>query len=996
MKIFFRLSVFCLLITVTCSFIIFKRKHSTANSQDPPFIKPIGNAWVDSVFRTLSADDRIAQLFMVAAYSNKDQQHVDQINNLVSNYNIGGLIFFQGGPMRQAMLTNMYQSKARTPLLISIDAEWGLAMRLDSTIRFPKQMTLGALKDNTLVYKMGAEIARQCKRLGVHVNFAPVVDVNNNPNNPVINNRSFGESKTNVSEKGVAYMKGMQDNGVLANAKHFPGHGDTDTDSHKALPIIKHSRAEMDTLELFPFRALIDSGLGSMMVAHLYIPSYDTTKNLASTLSKNIVTECLQDDLCFQGLIFTDALNMKGVSSFFEPGIVDVKALLAGNDVLLFSEDVPRAIKEIKRAILKKEISQEEIDRRVKKILSVKFWAGLNHYVPVDLENLYTDLNLPSANFLDYRLFESSLTLLKNKSNLVPFIRLDTLRLAAVALNDSAPNAFQKMLGMYAPIDLYQLPKDAPAVKLDTLLKKLSGYNAVFVSVHGTNTNPEKNFGITAQTIAAVSALQQKTKVILSVFGNPYCLSKIISAENSDVVLMGYEDLELPQGLAAQLLFGAIPASGRLPVTATGSFKLGDGISTSGGLRLKYTFPEEVNIRTKDLLRIDSLALRAIQQEATPGCQILVAKNGKVIYYKSFGFHTYPQNFVLRDKPLPVNNTDLYDIASVTKVAASSLAVMKLYEEGKIDLDKKLPRYLPELKNSNKNEIGIRDMLCHRAGLQSWIPFWMNTVKDGKLMKEYYRASPEQNFSTRVAQNLYIRNDYPDTIWEQIISSQVKDGAKYVYSDLGLMITKKIVERVQPLRFDSMVTKNFYSPLGLSTMGYQPRAHFPLDRIVPTENDIKFRKQLLQGDVHDPGAAMLGGISGHAGLFSDANDLAILMQMLLNKGDYGGTKYFNPGTVTEFTRQQFPESENRRGIIFDKPETDFTKVSPAARDASPKSFGHTGFTGTCIWADPESELIFIFLSNRVNPEATVNKLADLNVRTNIQQAVYDAMKKKQN
>ena len=962
-------------------------------SSRPPFADEQSNAWVDSVFNSLTIEQRIGQLFMVAAYSNKDQAHVDQITNLVSNYNIGGLIFFQGGPVRQALLTNHYQAKAKTPLLISIDAEWGLAMRLDSTMRFPRQMTLGALQDNALIYDMGTEIARQCKRLGIHINFAPVVDVNNNPSNPVINNRSFGESKQAVTAKGIAYMKGLQDHGVLANAKHFPGHGDTDADSHKALPIVKHSRAEMDTLELFPFKGLIANGLGSMMVAHLFIPSYDTTKNTASTLSRAVVTECLQNDLCFQGLIFTDALNMKGVSSFFEPGIVDVKALLAGNDVLLFSEDVPRAILEIKKAVLKNEISQQEIDRRVKKVLSTKYWAGLSQYRPIEIAHLLSDLNASKGYNLDNKMYEQALTVLKNKNNLIPLQNLDSLRIGALAINDSGYNTFQKTLGMYAPVKTLQLGTGAPAVKLDTVLNELSKCNVVVVSVHGTNTNPDKNFGISAQTIAAVTALQQKTKVILVVFGNPYCLSKIIGAENADVLVMAYEDQEIPQSKAAQLVFGGVTALGRLPVTASSSFRLGDGIPMPAPIRLAYAMPEDVGIPSADLLRIDSLALRAIQQEAAPGCQILVAKEGKVIYYKSFGYHTYPQNFVTTEKPLPVLNTDIYDIASITKVAASALSVMKEYDDGKIELDKKLPRYLPEFKNSNKKDISIREMLTHQAGLQSWIPFWMNTAKDGKLMKEYYRAAPEQNFTTRVAQNLYIRNDYPDSIWAQIVASPVKDPGKYVYSDLGLMITQEIIEREEKQSLESFTTRQFYAPLGLSTLGFKPRQRFPLDRIVPTENDVRFRKQLIQGDVHDPAAAMKGGVSGHAGIFSNANDLAIIMQMLLNGGQYGGKRYFQEATVTEFTKQQYVENENRRGIIFDKPEVDFSKNGPTAHDASSKTFGHTGFTGTCMWADPEHQLVFVFLSNRVNPDANNSKLSDLNVRTNIQQVVYDAILK---
>lgn len=959
----------------------------TPDAGDPPFLQMKGDAeaWVDSVIASLSPDERIAQLFMVAAYSNKDQQHVSQISRLVSTYNIGGLIFFQGGPLRQAALTNLYQAMAKTPLLISIDAEWGLAMRLDSTIRFPKQMTLGAVQDDKPVYSMGSEIARECRRLGIHINFAPVVDVNNNPLNPVISNRSFGENKYTVAKKGVAYMRGLQEHGILANAKHFPGHGDTDADSHESLPVVKHSKTEMDTLELYPFRELIENGLGSMMVAHLYIPSYDTTAHLASTLSHSVVTDCLKDGLCFKGLIFTDALNMKGVSAYYDPGVVDVKALLAGNDVLLFSEDVPKAISEIKKAIRKGDITQEEIDIRVRKILSVKYWAGLSHFEPVDMNNLYEDLNRPASRLLSRQIYESSVTILRNENSTLPLAGLDTLRLASLAVGDTAVNAFQQMLGNYAPVDLYQLAKESSPARLDSILKKLEEYNAVILSIHNTSTNPAKNYGITEQAIAVINALSRKTKIIIDVFGNPYCLSRLIGCELSDALVLSYEDAEMPQEISAQVIFGAISARGKLPVTASSYFRLNDGIFTDALSRLKYTLPEEVNIRSEDLARIDSIAGRAIDLGATPGCQVLVAKDGKVIYYKSFGYHTY-------EKKIPVRNTDLYDIASVTKVSSTALAVMSLYDKGKLDLDKKVYKYLPELKTSNKKDALVREVLSHQAGLQAWIPFWMNTMAEGKLLKKYYRASPENNFSVRVAKNLYLRSDYPDTMWQQVLSSPVKDRGKYVYSDLGMMLMKKVAEKLNHQPLDSFVTKNYYAPLGLSTMGYNPRSRFPLERIIPTEKDMKFRKVLVHGDVHDPAAAMMGGVAGHAGVFSDANDLAILMQMMLQGGEYGGKRYFRKETLSEFTRQQYIENENRRGLIFDKPEVDISKSNPTAKDASSKTFGHSGFTGTCVWVDPEQNLVYVFLSNRVNPDAGNNKLANMNIRTDIHQAIYDAIR----
>lgn len=952
--------------------------------EDPPF-RNKGEAWVDSVMNSLTVEQRIGQLFMIAAYSNRGKEHVDELTNLIKNYNIGGLIFFQGGPVREAIQTNYYQSMARTPLMISIDGEWGLSMRLDSTMRFPKQMALGAIQDNKLVYDMGFEIARQCRRLGIHLNFAPVVDVNNNPLNPIINSRSFGENKFNVALKGAAYMKGMQDGLVLANAKHFPGHGDTDSDSHKTLPIIKHNAATIDSLDLYPFRELIRQGLGSMMVAHLYIPALDTTKNTASTLSKTVVTDLLKNQLDFKGLVFTDALNMKGVSAYFQPGKLDVKALLAGNDVLLFSEDVPKAIDGIVEAINNCEISIEEIDIRVRKIIEAKYWAGLNKPQTIDLNNLTPDLNAPSGQYLNRKLSEQSVTVLKNDKDLIPLKKLDTLKIASLAIGgDSTTNYFQQHLNYYAPVDLYQMAKDAPKGKIDTLLKQLEKYNLLIISIHGTSSYSYKNYGITEQESYILNTLPKKAKVILNILGIPYTLNRLVGAEEADALMISYEDLENPQIASAQIIFGAIGAQGKLPVTAA-TYKVNEGINTPGNIRLKYTFPEELGLSSADFSRIDTIVKNAINAGAFPGCQVLVAKSGKVIYSKPFGYHTYERN-------RPVQLSDIYDIASVTKIASSIMAVMNLYNNHRIDLDKKVYRYLPEIKNTNKKEIVIREMLAHQSGLPPFIPFYLKTIrKDGFLDQRIYTTEPSDSFPYRVADNLYIRKGYPDTMWSQIKSCELKEPGKYIYSDLGYYITKKIVERLSKDPLNEYVNDKFYKPLGLATMGYNPVNRFPLNRIVPTEFDTKFRKRVVHGYVHDPGAAMMGGVAGHAGIFSNANDLAVLMQMLLNGGEYAGIKYLEKETIDEFTKQQFPG--NRRGIGFDKPEPDTHKNGPTAKSASLKTFGHQGFTGTCVWVDPENELIYVFLSNRVYPEAENNKLANMNVRTDIHQAIYDAIRK---
>ncbi len=980
----FIFTIFSSFVFISVSFI--PKSTVTQNKgegQDPPFYSK-DTRWADSVFKTLSPDERLAQLFMVAAYSNKDNAHVKEIKDLIDQYKIGGLIFFQGGPVRQAIQANCYQSCSKVPLFMSIDAEWGLAMRLDSTTKFPRQMTLGAIQDDSLIYEMGFEIARQCKRLGMQINFAPVVDINNNPLNPVIGNRSFGENKYNVAKKALMYMKGMQDNQVLANAKHFPGHGDTDSDSHKTLPTIKSSRERLDTLELYPFKELIAQGLGSMMVAHLSIPALDTTRNQASTLTKKIVTGLLKDTLGFKGLVFTDALNMKGVSKFYKPGEADVKALLAGNDVLLFAEDVPTAIAEIKKAIERGDISQEEIDKRCMKILLAKQWAGLNHYSKIKLKNLYQDLNTPNAELINRKLTEASLTLLQNKNEILPLQNLDSTKIASVSLGYKGLSVFQQTLSNYASVKHFGVDKDAKVPAFDTLFAQLKNHNPIIVHINNTNNKPDKNFGLTPQVMSFLKAILKEHKVIVNVAANPYILAKLDSIQFADAVIMSYENSDYSESYAAQLIFGGVGSTGKLPVTASQDFKVGTGIDTKP-VRFKYTIPEELGFDSKKLAKIDSIAMNGIKEKVFPGCQVLVAKDGKVIYQKSFGHHTY-------DTKIKVKNTDLYDLASITKIAASTASLMKLVDEGKVNLDNPLCYYMPELEGTNKQNIVLREMMTHQAGLKDWIPFWIRTVnKDGTYKDGIYNKTPNDFYYNRVANDLYINKNYEDTIYKRIIESPVKESGKYVYSDLGYYFLKKIIEKETQNALNIYVQNSFYAPLGLTTMGYKPLAKFELNRIVPTEFDAKFRKQQVHGDVHDQGAAMLGGVGGHAGLFSNSNDLAVMMQLFMNYGTYGGKRYIDSTTLFKFTECQYC-TENRRAIGFDKPEMNPDKDSPVCKAVSYMSFGHAGFTGTLAWADPKTGIIYIFLSNRVYPDADDNKLSKSGIRGKIHAVIYDAVK----
>lgn len=952
-----------------------------ANNKKAPAFLSVQSNWADSVFKSLTPEERIAQLFMVAAYSNKDQAHVDGIAKLVEEYKIGGLIFFQGGPVRQARLTNMYQKKAKTPLFIALDAEWGIGMRLDSTISYPRQMTLGAIQDEKVIYEMGEQVALQCKELGIHMNFAPVIDVNNNANNPVINNRSFGEQREQVAKLGMAYMKGMQDHQVIACGKHFPGHGDTDKDSHKALPIIPHDISRLDSIELYPFKQLIDQGLASIMVAHLFIPQLDNTENLASTLSPKIVTDLLKNKLGYEGLIITDALNMKGVSAFYKPGLVDVKALLAGNDILLFPEDVPTGIAMIQEAITNGEITQEEVDERCLKILKAKEWSGLNNYQPIETEGLWERMNKVEYRALNKQLAKKALTVIKNDAAL-PIKELDTVKTVYLNIGGVSNNAFYETIRKYHDIPMIQVPRSLSAVDEGNLIQECADYERIVIGFHRTNNNPKRNFGITRQSVLIHNLLAGSHEVITVLFGNPYALDEFGDLKDTEGFVVAYQDNENTNEAAAQLIYGGITANGELPVSGSAYFQSGDGIPITERIRLAHVLPEEVGISSKTLEGIDKICKKSIRMKAFPGCQVVAIKSGNVIYNKAFGHHTY-------DKKNKVKTDDIYDVASITKIAATTASLIKLQAEGKVDIDNPLTYYLPQFVDSTRyQKMIIRQMLAHQAGLHPWIPFYTKTLTDGKLNWSIYSKDSTAG-REKVADGIFIDAAY-DTVMIQRIVQKPLRSKTYKYSDLGYYFIKAIIEQQTGQSLDEYVMEHFYRPMGLSTMGYHPLYRFSDDRIPPTEDDKIFRQQLVHGDVHDPGAAMQGGVGGHAGLFSSAMDLGTMMYMMINDGNYGGQNYLNKDTLADFTKCQYCP-RNRRGAGFDKPVRSLSG-GPTCSQVSLSSFGHQGFTGAITWADPENEIVYVFLSNRVYPDAENWLLVSENVRTEIQDVIYNAAK----
>jgi beta-N-acetylhexosaminidase len=930
--------------------------------------------WVDSVFNSLSNDEKIAQLIVIRSFS--DSVNLPKTVDLIKNYNVGALCFFQGGPIREVNATNLYQSIAKTPLMVTIDAEWGVGMRLDSVAKFPYQLTLGAMNDAGLVYEMGRAVGEQCKRIGVNVNFAPVVDVNNNPNNPVIGYRSFGEDKEKVTRFGLAYMKGMQDVGIMACAKHFPGHGDVDVDSHLDLPVINKSIEQLDSLELKPFKALFDSGVGSVMIAHLYIPAIDTAKNKATSLSKNNVTDLLRISMGFQGLTFTDALEMKGVAKYWPSGEAAVQAVIAGNDMLCLPESVPDAINAIKKAIDSNRLSWNDIDVKLKKILNAKYKLGLNQWKPIDTFNLVTDLNAKTDE-IRYRVARQTITMVKNNIGVdndidetIPYAQ----KVAYVSIGPSA-TFFGIGLKHRRPMDEFSFSFRDSTSKEDSILKILQQkqYGRIIVSVSSYNLRPANNYGISNTAIDFFNKLQQFNTTNY-IFGNVLAIKNFLSAKN---LIAAYQDDDITQYTAADQYFGDVVARGKLPVSIS-EFKYGSSapiiVSNANKMQNKYFY------------QVDSIVTDALDNGAFPGAVVLAAKNGKIIYEKSYGHYQFNPSSALMTKE------SIFDLASVTKVSATNVSIMKLYEQGKIKLNKTLGDYLPWTKGTDKAHLKIEDILLHQSGLVPDVIFY-RYVRDSVThlpLPGLFSATEKPGFNIRVTDKMYLRNDWADTMRQEILDSKVGPPHKYVYSDVNFEFLGMIVEAVSKMPLEKFVQKTFYEPMGMKTTGFKPRERFSLDQIVPTEYDKLFRWQLLWGDVHDFSASLFGGVAGHAGLFSDAEDLFKLYQMLLDGGKYKGKRYLKSKTIKLFTA--YHSDISRRGYGFDKPEKDnATRKQPyPAASVSPETFGHTGWTGTCVWVDPKTKIVYIFLSNRVLSNIDNDKIGKMSVRGKIHDAIYKA------
>nr|WP_298793844.1 glycoside hydrolase family 3 N-terminal domain-containing protein [uncultured Allomuricauda sp.] len=934
--------------------------------------------WVEAKYDSMSLEERVGQLFMVSVASNQNKSATDAIRKLIVEEHIGGVIFSKGGPVRQAKLTNSYQASAKIPLLIGMDAEWGLSMRLDSTYAFPWNMTLGAIQDSSIVEKVGYQIGKHAKRLGVHINFAPDIDVNNNPKNPIIGNRSFGEDPLNVTQKGIAFMNGMEAAGVLSCGKHFPGHGDTATDSHKSLPVINSTKQRLDSVELHPYRQLIGNGLSSVMVAHLDVPNLEIMQGLPSSLSEQIITGVLKEEMGFEGLIFTDALNMKAVSEFVPEGEVELEAFKAGNDMLLMPENVLKAKEKLIEAYTKGLISENRLAYSVKKILMAKYKAGLDSYTPVDLENLYPDLNDVENDVIYENAIEHAITTVKNNFSLLPIKKLENKKIAYVQFGDASGETFLKTLTKYAKVTHIKA-MDAAGYK-----KSLADFNLVIVGFHKSNESPWKSYKLSKNELFWLHEIAnlRTSNTILSVFAKPYALLDVLDFRTIDGLIMAYQNSDMAQEAAAEVIFGAIGTNGKLPVSAHPEFPVNTGISLEPLQRLGYSIPERVGLSSSRLAVVDTLVNAGLDSLMFPGAQVLIAKKGKVIYNKSFGKPTY-------DSEEKIKGDHIYDLASLTKILSTLPLIMKMEEEGKIALNDTFKELIPQYDSTELKDVTVLKALSHYGRLPAWIAFYIDTLtKSRKPSSQFYRNAPTDGFSYKVADNLYLTDAYKDSIYNRIGRQSLKSN-RYRYSDVAYYVFKKYIEDTYDQSLDKLIQEFLINPMGLDHTAFNPLEKFPKETIIPSEEDNYYRHQTVQGYVHDMGAAMQGGVGGHAGLFSNAMDVAKIMQMYLQGGVYGGKRFLTDRTIKKFNTCYFCHKDVRRGVGFDKPQ--LKDSGPTCGCVSRKSFGHSGFTGTYTWADPDEELVYVFLSNRTYPSSSNTLLIKSGLRTRIQQAIYDSI-----
>ena len=1001
--------------------------------------------WVDSVMNTLSTEEKVGQLFVYTIEPSMAKRNIDLLQRVVGEYKVGGLLFSGGTVENQVQLTNLAQLTATVPLMITFDGEWGLAMRLKETPNFPRNMVLGCITDNSLLYEYGREVARQCREIGVQVNFAPVADVNINPKNPVINTRSFGENPKRVTEKVVAYSLGLEQGNVLSVSKHFPGHGDTSVDSHKALPTLPFDRQRLDSIELYPFREMVKYGVSGVMVGHLFVPALETRNNMPSSLSHSIVQDLLIDTLGFKGLVFTDALAMKGVAGHNN---VCLKALMAGNDMVLTPPTVKREIDAVIDAVKRGEMPMSVLDEKCRKVLTYKYMLGLSSKPQIQLEDINKRISTAQTRDLIRRMETAAITLLKNDDNLLPLpVKQER---PVLVLEIGASEEFTPLVEKikeYNKVKRMRIHKDMNEAEV---LKDITFYPQIIIAV---GDQKPANFVPFLNRLMGQKGLGPVTMVYYTPART--LLQLPAATQKAQAVLLAHSRSKEVMTQTAAILFGRARVDGRLSASVGNLFAEGAGITIGpeapvmsgevptfrqlmqpalrqlqvahAELKQEAVVEEEspveieaapllevVELETKQatgLAQIDAIALEGIRANAYPGCQIVVLKDGRMLYDKTFG------TLAGADSDSVQSNT-LYDVASVTKTSGTLLALMKLYDEGKYNLTDRISKYLPWLKGTNKAQITIQDLLYHQSGLPASISYTADLIDrdsfDGSLysnkrtakhtvmlgrnawanpryqfLQDLVATAPTADYSIQMSDSLWLNPAFNEQIKQKIIDSNLGQK-RYRYSDISFMLLQYMIEEISGQPLDLYLAENFYQPMGLQRTGFQPMQRFDKTQVAPTADDRFFRKQVVHGYVHDEIAALHGGVSGSAGLFSTAEEIACLYQMLLNNGEWNGKRYISESTCKLFTTKT--STLSRRGLGFDRPDKKNHKNSPCAASTPASAYGHTGFTGTCAWADPANNIVYVFLSNRTYPDMFNRKFMDLEIRPRIQQVIYDVLK----
>lgn len=957
-------------------------------------------AYADSVMDRMSDQEMLAQFIMPMVWPTTAAQPLKTWHDMVAVKKYGGVLFQKGDPKAQLAMINHMRRHAKVPMLVSADAEWGLSMRLSHTLRYPKNIVLGAADDLSLTHRYGKAVAYEMKRMGVHVNFAPTVDVNDNPANPVIGVRSFGSDPAKVAALGVAYSQGLESEGILSCAKHFPGHGNTDVDSHKGLPTISGSRARLDSIELLPFRAYIDQGLGAIMVGHLKVPALGSGDRPTS-LSHTVVTDLLQDQLHFRGLIVTDGLGMEGVLTDKSLSIA-VEAFKAGHHLLLASPHPDKDLKALTQALQSGAIDRKEVVRRCRELLAIKWAVGAHDTTQLSPTRLYEDLAPHAHKALIEQINDKGMTLLANKDNTLPFTKLShSPKVAHLRYGSSSCATLLRTMEKHYKVSAFDITPKTPKSDRDNTYRRLKGYDTIIVTLTSDKVQPD----------AGLIALAQSSRVVLVAMTSPYTLLSFGSMiSHCKAVALGYEMTEGAQRSMADALWGGKAFGGRLPVDLPPLFKSGTGLKTTV-LRLCEGTPESVGLSSAQLQKIDDIALEGLRLKAYPGCQVLIAKDGKIVYHKAYG----TKDTAHKDS---VTLTTLYDLASVTKAAATTPLVMITSDRHLLSLGDPIGRHLSYLQGSDKSSVKVSDLLHHTGGMPASIPFYRTLIDDSSYTAPLTSSRRKAGFPVQIAPKVFARDDfkyhtslvtrdssalYPirfaphlylhtsvsDSIRQTIAQAKrIPPRQGFRYSDIDFLLLQDIIEHVQQKGIDLLFDELLARPLGLYRMMYRPHRRFSASELAQGQTDRFLRRGTLRGDVDDEAAAMRGGSAGNAGLYANAESLAVLLQMLLNGGSYGGEDIIKPSTVKKFTTARHSRSPYALG--FDR-HRGKGKPGPVADTAPLSTYGHTGFTGTCFWIDPEHDIIYIFLSNRGAYQRWNPTLSQQHIRTRIQEVIYEAL-----